>query len=411
MKDSLTNIKKILEGIHFGNKVSIFFLLLMAYYILNLFTSDINSGMSGGMEAEHNIVNQVMASLVTVFAIYHSISTPAKPSYTLVNVTAFFLIYLTIRYYFGFINSYHNNITFFSGLVHMVFWGGGLIFSMNCFRFATPKDIQKLIRMMILVYLVFALYRLFTQKEIITRIGISAGVNAVSGAFMIAPLVLMAFRGKMRIVLFIVCGFICVYSAKRQSAAGMAIITFFNLKLIYKSYFHKRKILAAFSLIVVLFFGSSYIYKVFDDLNRRQEIRSEKEDVDSGRALLWKAALDGFERSDNSTKWVGGGPGAGRKYIGEYYPIARAPHNGFIQVLCDYGYIGLFLYSLFFLVLLGYVVKVKGMDNKLLYLSICFAWIFKNVISHPGGLTLIFLSIGVGYIFYRQNKEGNTELV
>ncbi len=411
--DIINKIRPIVDGIQFGNRVSLFFALLAVYYILNLFTSDINSGMSGGLEAEHNVVNQLMASLLVVFVLYHDINTPTRWSYTLIAVVFTFFIYLCLRNYFGFINIAGNRgLTYFTGLSKHAYWAGSLIFCLKCFRFSKPEDLKRLIQMIIWVYLVFATYRLFTQKAIVSGLGISAGINSVGQTYMLAPLVLMVFKGKWKIILLLYMTFICVYSAKRQAAAGMAIVIFFSMSHLYKAYFKNNKFIAYLLLAVTLYFGSGYIYRAFEDLVSRQEKVEMNDNMDSGRSDLWKAALDGFERSDNTSKWFGGGSGTGRKYIGEYFPVARAPHNGFVEILCDYGYVGIILYLGFFIVLFGYTLKYDNNDYKLIHLSICSAWAFHNMVSHPGNMRLIFLAIGIGYLSYIHNlgirNEGNT---
>ena len=261
--------------------------------------------------------------------------------------------------------------------------------------------------MVVIVTLVFLTYRLFTQKALLARLGMMAGINVAAHTYMLVPLVMLAFKGKTRLTLFFICGFICLYSAKRQSAVGMAIVTFFSLKILYQVYFRKRKLLAILFLLAFFYLGSSYISRTYRDLFYRQERLVDKDNVDSGRLILWQVAINGFQNADRVKQWFGGGPGTGKKYISEFFPIARAPHNGFIQVLCDYGYIGLAFYVLFFLTLLVYTFRVRGTDNRLIYLSICFSWIFANIISHPGSLRFIFLAIGIGFIFYRQYYETN----
>ena len=259
--------------------------------------------------------------------------------------------------------------------------------------------------MTIFVFLVFILYRLFTQKALLARLGVSAGINVAAHTYMIIPLVLLVFKDKMRIIMFFICAFVCLYSAKRQSAVGLAVVSLFSLKMLYQSYFQKHKYISLLLLVPLLYGGLKYGQKISYDLRHRQERLEFREDIDSGRFDLWAVALDGFKYDEKISHWFGGGPGAGKKYIGSYYSIARAPHSGFIQYLCDFGYVGLVLFVLFFITLVGYVVRIRGTDNKLLYLSICFSWIFANLISHPGSLRFVFLAIGVGYIIYLQEHE------
>ena len=53
------------------NKESLFFILLALYYILNLLTSPLASGMSGVLQAEHNNVNQIISGLIIVYMVIY----------------------------------------------------------------------------------------------------------------------------------------------------------------------------------------------------------------------------------------------------------------------------------------------------------------------------------------------------
>lgn len=402
----INSVRRICYDIINGNRVTFFFFLLSAYYILNLLTSPLNSGMSGGLEAERNIVNQVSAGLLVIFVVYYSIRTYVGTSYLIVRVMAAFIIYVALRMLIGFsLDTARHSIFSYSSLVSICYWGAGLIFCVKCFRYASADTLRRMIQMFIFVFLFFIMYRLLTQKALLARLGISAGINVAAHTYMLIPLVMLAFKDRLRIILFFVCAFICLYSAKRQSAVGLAIMTVFSLKMIYQSYFKNHKYLALLLLMPLFFFGVKYANKISYDLKHRQERMVINENIDSGRFDLWAVALDGFKYDETNSHWFGGGPGTGKKYIAQYYPIARAPHNGFIQYLCDYGYIGLLLYVCFFLTLFCYTIKIRGIDNRLLYLSICFSWLFANLISHPGSLRFIILSIGIGYIIYLQEHE------
>lgn len=412
MKKIFNNIRIVFNDIWKGNRVTTFFFLLSLYYIINLLTSPITSGMSGGLEAEHNIFNQVTAGIFVLFVLFYSVVSKANHSYFLVKVIALFLFYITLRTYMGFAtDNFRHTIFSFSSIFNLCFWAGSLTFGLKCFRLVSPDVLKRMMKMALTAYLIYVTYRLFTQKALLMRLGISMGINMAASVYMIIPLIFMLFKGKMRTFLFLLCCFICLYSAKRQAVAGLAIVCFFSIKTIYQLYFQKRKMIAVLIVIPLFLLSSNFIMRASKDLLSRQELLEERDNTDSGRLQLWAVAMSGFQNSDNATQWFGGGPGTGRKYIGAFFPIARAPHNGFIQVLCDYGYIGLILYGLFFLVLLGYMFKVRGVDNKLHYLSVCACWIFANAISHPGNLALVFLAIGVSYIFYMQDYEKSRILI
>lgn len=406
MKDIIKNTRKVYKDFTSGNRVTTFFLILSAYYILNLLTSPLNSGMSGGLEAEHNVVNQALGGIFVVYVLLYDIFSRSKSNFIVSYVLVAFLIYIVIRTYVGLaLDNSRRGIFSMSSVVGYCYWGGGLIFCVKFFKMATKETLQRMIQVTIWVFLVFVTFRLFTQKAILVKLGIPAGINQAAHTFFLVPLIILVFKGKLRILLLLFCGFVCIYSAKRIAALGFLIVTLFAIKIIYQSYVRRRKMLFVFVMLTLYYAGYNFFERVSYDLVHRQQRLELREDEDSGRFELWEIAITGFSNSSQTTQFWGGGPGTGTRHIAQYLGIARAPHNGFIQVMCDFGYLGLILYITFFVVLLMYTAKIKGVDNKLLYLSICFSWIFINVISHPASPRCIFLGIGIGYLLYLQNYE------
>ena len=101
MKDIIKNTRKVYKDFTSGNRVTTFFLILSAYYILNLLTSPLNSGMSGGLEAEHNVVNQALGGIFVVYVLLYDIFSRSKSNFIVSYVLVAFLIYIVIRTYVG----------------------------------------------------------------------------------------------------------------------------------------------------------------------------------------------------------------------------------------------------------------------------------------------------------------------
>ena len=259
------------------------------------------------------------------------------------------------------------------------------------------------------IYLLFIIYRLLTQRLILIRTGVLAGINVAGSVYMIVPLVMLTFKKEKKVLLFLLCAWLCIASAKRQAVGGMAIVSLFCIKDLYDTFFKKNKlygILAVIFLMGSAYISRNYIHHAFDRLKQRQETIEERGgEIDSGRAELRRTAYTGFEEAEFSVKLFGGGTGTGTAYINRYLDQYRAPHCGFIEVLCDYGLIALSLYVAFFLALLFYTFRLSTWNLKLMWLAICGAFIFCNAISHAGNLNFIYLAIAIGYIHQLDRYE------
>ena len=143
-------------------------------------------------------------------------------------------------------------------------------------------------------------------------------------------------------------------------------------------------------------FSSVVINVVFSGIIERQQYKNETGDLDSGRAMLWKWSMDGFWESPSSVKILGGGPDAGSRYVEERSGIYLAPHNAYIQILCDYGIIGLFFYVLFILSIFDLSLKFpRGSLERKILLGIFLTCVISSFFSHAGRIWTLFMGMAI----------------
>ena len=105
---------------------------------------------------------------------------------------------------------------------------------------------------------------------------------------------------------------------------------------------------AAIGLVIVFYVPSVHEKMFWKDTNREltiQDLRYGNITTDdiryNGRKALWKMLSKEFYRGHEMT---GSGIGSCQKFLYEYPGTIKQPHNDYVQLLCDTGRIGAFLY-------------------------------------------------------------------
>lgn len=389
-------------GIPLFNRVTGFFILLCLYYIVNVATSVENLGMSGHLLAEHNPLNRLMTGLIMSYCLFFSYYTRTCVNENIYKMALLLMMYVIVRYLFSLTEDLDHALYAVNNALGIVYWISVLLFAIKCFSFIPRSALDKLIMITVCFTFIFLLYRLITQKVILSYEGIIAGINVAGSAYMLAPLILFVFKGKFRMIMLFACLFICLYSAKRQAVLGMLIVLLLASKDIIVSYFRQFKLLGVYIILVAILLGEhKYVDSVVSDLMNRQEyIDSNELSQDSGRTELRNAALKGYKQADGITQIFGGGVAVSSLYIKKNLGQYNAPHCGFIEVLCDYGIIGELIFVSFFFYLLKWSRNFDHFSKwQLLYLSMVLIWIFFNIVSHVINNFAIYLSITFGYLY------------
>ena len=387
--------------------IIIFILLLIAYYVVNLLTSDEISGMSGRIQAKHNIYNQLMIGVIVLYMAFNVFFKRIVLRTSTEKISLLLLLWVVLREVFVLIVDdrlvFSNLNPFFS----VVFWLLGFVFCIDAFRGVEGKKIDRGLMCLVVVYLLFVTYRAITQKVILREAEILGGINVAGSVYMIMPLIMLVAKNRWKFFLYSYCILIAIYSAKREAVAGMAIVSFFIFYDIIKDFFRNNKAkstLLLCALLIGLYFGQGFLEKVSYDFKARSEYFEESgAEVDSGRSTLREACVIGFENAPIAQQLFGGGAGQSRRYIVQTISNPRFPHNGFLDIICDYGYVGLFLFIFFILSIIHYTRKLHERNDRFICYSILLSWMLSFYVYHSANLNLIYFAIAVGYV-YNKNR-------
>ena len=127
----------------------------------------------------------------------------------------------------------------------------------------------------------------------------------------------------------------------------------------------------------------------FEVITRLKQIAS---DGGSGRTSIWIEVMENFEQSDEITKWLGHGYQA-VYYRLKPYDVDRLAHNSFLEILYDYGYIGLTIFLLFFLSMVWKIFRAccrkdPRSSQLLISLLICLAFSLSSYLFEESGLMM-----------------------
>jgi O-antigen ligase len=175
------------------------------------------------------------------------------------------------------------------------------------------------------------------------------------------PWVLLFNRTIWRYIGILFIFFISVYAEKRGGFLALifAISIFYSIE----SYVKRGAGLRIFYLILV--FGFLYIVMFqlvqITDSSILERLGSLKYDEGSGRIDIYEDLISSIKKFDLKTLFFGGGHNSTAELVGTF------AHNEFLQILVDYGIVGLFIYIYFHLILI--MKSVTLIRKKSIYAS------------------------------------------
>lgn len=390
----------IIKKLKFDKKGSYFFGFLMIYFLICIFMA---TGRGGG-----GLLNQISAVSFIAYCFFYITKSYGNKTYLLKTLMTMITIIVSRDIVYCFQDPTMVPL-YVRGLFLMLFWMIGFVFSLRCFHLIQQSDVEDLSKILIietLLYLCYAVY--LQQSRIAEEDDLMGAISTAGSAYMLIPLILICFRGRVKLILLMLCMVLCAFSQKRKAMIGFVLVLIFILPDLIKVFYRQYKLGSIILICILAIFGSNIFFKIFGGLLRRQEAMVDSDRVlDNGREMLREAALKGFENAPIYDQLFGGGCGAGGRYIKQYIGHYLAPHNAFVDVLCSYGIIGVILYSSIFISIFKMLNRYRG--NAIVYrlsLGVLLAWCFTSFFTHPGVVWNIFFCIYFGYIFtFYPDKE------
>ena len=161
-----------------------------------------------------------------------------------------------------------------------------------------------------------------------------------------------------------------------------------------------RRILFIVLIVIGAFVALRYFSYYFDAAIERFE--SIEEDEGSGRGWIYEEYLNQFLISKPSHQVFGHGLFAGTRPLSSQYAFTHvAAHNDWLEILFDFGLIGVCTYALIFFLVL--IVIIKNINNRNIYFyMLCMSfiiWMVESILSSSFLMNLdcIYLYMSAAY--------------
>lgn len=280
-----------------------------------------------------------------------------------------------------------------------------------------PKDLFFINRFCIAALLAIGIvyiYWIFSDGNVY----VSGARNSVYYCLLLLPILFIQ-RNKAVIVSSVVVSFVAIILSGKR-AAFIALVLALLIPVFFFTDKKKRgikQILALILLIVVLIAAYYYVTSVYE-ITLFERLGMLTEDGGSGRLEIYKSVLEGFGESSFFQKLFGHGyNGVASDAVivkvngWDTSLTATSAHNDFLEVLYDYGILGLILYIAMIIRMFRFAIRLKKIDFHYfrMYLSAMIIFLTMSMVSHliiyPTYIAflLMFFSIGSSVVM---KKEG-----
>ena len=238
-------------------------------------------------------------------------------------------------------------------------------------------------RRMFYLACLFSLFFLFVHSSSIIFVEEEGlGDNKVFYSLMLLPWISMIqTKGLKWGALLLIC-IVVVMSVKRSAFIIMLIVLLLNFvyDFLYRTTSAGHRILIGFLLICSSYIVYVSIYDRFDNMMTRMEMIGE--DGGNGRDYIYQNVWERYLSGGMTSKCFGAGFDMVRHTDNSFHPVSA--HNDFLEVLYDFGAIGLIFYILIHLSLIKWVFRLLRARSQLafpvLISYVCF--VVMSLVSH-----------------------------
>lgn len=173
---------------------------------------------------------------------------------------------------------------------------------------------------------------------------------------------------------FLVCLFHIVYGAKRGDIVASVIpvmLFIYSFARTQKGWW--RKLLFVMAIVTILGLG---IWQFFQEDEYLQErLMDTIEGNSSGRDTIFRNAWECWYYADDAQFWLGHG------FLSTISLIGKAAHNDWLEVLVDYGLLGVMVYGAIFYFFVRCIRREHNFSYRMVLLASLSIWILKSLYS------------------------------
>lgn len=379
--------------------IIIFTILQVSYYILRCIFPDFFVGGNIAAKNEDSIYPQVAMGLTNLFA-YYLIYLLRKGMKKNKDMMLFFFIILMYFVWDGFRSIAEGfQIPLLINLMKRT--SPYVMFYVLYLAYLDNKKITIKCMLVIAVTMIcHAAYLFYFQLEYEKSLGLDGIRDSNYGAMIASALAFPLLIRKNKYALFSwgLMMLLVFYSGQRSAI----LVGILSIPVAWSSYKNTlKRTEVVFLIIVASLFSVPYFKGAYDNLIERTEIETESGEFGSGRSKFYPVALKGYA-DGNFVQTVFGRPQTElMDLIKKRLGIRITSHNGFIDMLFCYGFIGFIVYLNVFVSLFVKSKSVRKYASRYyqVYLYMIFAWLVQNLVTH--GLFSPAYGLVFGYILVK----------
>lgn len=309
-----------------------------------------------------------------------------------------FFIYISIIafFYLLFYNSSITTITTRVGLLMLP------IFSFFSFYILSKSKVDKRILNILFAFFFISVVVDYFNQLYSNILLLDRNINVVYYIVIAFPIILFLNKKPISIVSFLIVSYAVLLSGKRGGVVALALgliayILFAQKKTKYLFY------IAATTLMVVFAFNNIQI-------SNRTLNRFDTADITSGRSNIYKDVFENYIESNVLALIVGNGYDAVAKTTSE----GMTAHNDFLEILYDYGLIGLILFISLHVAFIKKILRMHKAGNDYLSVAIFLYSIFAvfSMVSHVVIYPYCFVLTAIlGYLDGINSQQNNTVFI
>ncbi len=222
---------------------------------------------------------------------------------------------------------------------------------------------------------------------------------------MLLPMLFLMKSNFQKWISLLVCIFFLISGAKRGNiiAAIIPLILF-----VHYSFRNSRRSILKTIMVLLVIAGASYLtyhWAVTDDF-LMYRIEQTAEGNSSGRDVIYAGAWHTWFNSNNFFHYLFGYGFDGT--VHQSLTLYHYAHNDWLEILVDYGLLGIPFYLMIFLSFIKPIRKVHAYEMKMVLVSSVFIWLFKSVYSMgftEEALSVMMISMGTALGRYKVEMQ------
>ena len=230
--------------------------------------------------------------------------------------------------------------------------------------------------------LAFCLYSLFMDRMIFAS-STAKEFDSNAGFMLITciPLALAIPAKRFRVYIYGLLMLACLYSGQRSAALAAIVSLPFCL-------WYLRGSIGKLDIAILLILGVVIIAPVLTEalqnIQLRNEIDMNRGSMGSGRTVFWALVVSDFFEQGPIHLLFGNGTDSVAALLDRTYGLAIGAHNGWLDILYTFGFLGLFLYARIFYLFLrrNKSISTTVPNYKNMYLILFLIFFVKSITSH-----------------------------